>query len=619
MPTAHNMKRIIFLIGLSILVAACSPEAVIELHSADLLQFGDSYSTQEITFYASQAWTAVSDVPWIKLSPSSGEAGENVLSVTVTWNEPEFGPRNGVVKISSEGVQKQVSVSQAQKDAIEFSRLQRKVLPYGDTLTVEVDHNIPIESVTVSEDATSWILPIVTKGMSHSQLLFEITCNEGLEGREGKILISGGGKEYEIPVVQPVFNLPFSNAGKGFLNYLARNFDLNGDHAISLGEALLVTEMLDVDDALSFTLENIEYFRNVTKITCGGGCRLMSSLDLSALHQLHTFVGTADVLNISGCPELEVLIMGGTGRTLDLSHNPKLRILDVGFSDSLRLDLSHNRAIESLTWCNIANEVLDMSGYPELREVCGYESKVKVLVHDCPKLERFHLSGGRALERLDLRGCPSLRTLECSEANLSELILGEMPQLEYVDLFFNSIPELDLSGSKHLKYLNCGGNALTRLSLRDCQALTRLVCYDQFATLSAIDLAGCVALDTLECSGNKLTALDLSSCAALSYLDCSGNLLTALDVTHNPALYYLWCGLNKITELDLSNNPLLYDLNCGNNLLRTLDLTHNLCLGRINCAGCPDLTAVYLSCIPSEHILSFDGPTVIYINGEIYP
>ena len=613
------MKPVVYFIGLFFLVAACSPKAVIELHSADLLQFDDSYSTQEVTFYASQEWTAVTDESWIKLSPAGGEAGENVLSVTVIWNEPEYGPRNGVVRISSEGVQKQFSVSQAQKDAIELSLLPRKVMPDGDTLAIELDHNIPIESVTVSSDATSWIIPIVTKGMSHSQLLFEIACNEGLEGREGKILVSGGGKEYEIPVVQPVFNLPFSNAGKGFLNYLVHNFDLDGDHAISLGEALLVTELQDVDDAHDFILENIGFFRNVTKITCGFGCRMMSSLDLSALHQLHTFVGTADVLNISGCPELEVLIMGGTGKTLDLSHNPKLRILDVGYSDSLQLDLSHNLAIESLTWSSIANEVLDMSGYPELREVCGYQSKVKVLVHDCPKLERFHLSGARALERLDLRGCPSLRTLECSEANLSELILGDMPQLEYVDLFYNSIPDLDLSGSKHLKYLNCGGNALTRLSLKDCQALTRLVCYDQAATLSSIDLAGCVALDTLECSGNKLTSLDLSSCAALSYLECSGNLLTALDVTHNPALYYLWCAMNQISELDLRNNPLLYDLNCGNNPLGTLDLTHNPCIGSVHCSSCPNLTAVYLCCFPSEHILSYDGPTVIYINGEIYP
>ena len=59
-----------------------------------------------------------------------------------------------------------------------------------------------------------------------------------------------------------------------------------------------------------------------------------------------------------------------------------------------------------------------------------------------------------------------------------------------------------------------------------------------------------INLDTLWCSGNKLTSLDVSNNSALEKLRCSHNQLTSLDVSNNAAL----------VTLGLSSMPTLYEV-----------------------------------------------------------
>ncbi len=60
------------------------------------------------------------------------------------------------------------------------------------------------------------------------------------------------------------------------------------------------------------------------------------------------------------------------------------------------------------------------------------------------------------------------------------------------------------------------------------------------------------ALQSLNCSMNRLTSLDLRRNTALATLDCSANGLQTLLLGDNPALTSLICRYNLLTELDLS-------------------------------------------------------------------
>ena len=118
--------------------------------------------------------------------------------------------------------------------------------------------------------------------------------------------------------------------------------------------------------------------------------------------------------------------------------------------------------------------------------------------------------------------------------------------------------------------LQCYNNTLSALDVLGCAALESVVC--DVNALTSLDASGCTALENLECSNNLLTSLDVSGCSALEYLYCSNNALTSLDVSDCTALFGLHCGDNQLTALDLSGCVQLYDLRCGGNLLTSLDV-----------------------------------------------
>ncbi|MDE6439526.1 MAG: cadherin-like beta sandwich domain-containing protein, partial [Bacteroidales bacterium] len=106
--------------------------------------------------------------------------------------------------------------------------------------------------------------------------------------------------------------------------------------------------------------------------------------------------------------------------------------------------------------------------------------------------------------------------------------------------------------------------------------------------LLSLDVSGCLALDSLDCSyGNEyyggLTSLDLSHNTTLWYLACSGNKLTSLDLSHNTYLRYLACNINNLTSLDLSNNEWLVYLHCRGNKLTSLDVSSCTVLKDLDC------------------------------------
>ena len=76
-------------------------------------------------------------------------------------------------------------------------------------------------------------------------------------------------------------------------------------------------------------------------------------------------------------------------------------------------------------------------------------------------------------------------------------------------------------------------------------------------------MSACSNLGHLYCHDNLLTVLNVNANAALNTLDCSNNKLINLDL--NPQLRRLYCHSNLLTSLDVSKNTLLKTLNCSEN------------------------------------------------------
>ena len=115
---------------------------------------------------------------------------------------------------------------------------------------------------------------------------------------------------------------------------------------------------------------------------------------------------------------------------------------------------------------------------------------------------------------------------------------GVLTEAEIRNITVMDVSEKEIKSLKGIEYftalrtLNCSDNELTELDISGNTALDTLDC--GFNELTALDISKNTELTYLRCIGNSLTSLDLSKNTALTYLQCYGDDLTALDISKNP-------------------------------------------------------------------------------------
>ena len=171
------------------------------------------------------------------------------------------------------------------------------------------------------------------------------------------------------------------------------------------------------------------------------------------------------------------------------------------------------------------------------------------------------------------------------ERELTDVIYAdELNEVTALELSNRGITDLNgLAYFTALESLNCSGNRIRELDVSANGALTTLDCTG--AQMLTLNVSGNRNLTHMYCAQNNLLSLDTASNTALLWLDCSGNKLTDIDLSHNSELQYLYIGSNDIAQLDLSACGELKVLECQNNLLSELDLSANPALVNLNCLG----------------------------------
>ena len=247
---------------------------------------------------------------------------------------------------------------------------------------------------------------------------------------------------------------------------------------------------------------------------------------------------------------------------LDVSQNIALIELRCQENKLTNLNVSQNTALTKLYCAKQDNNLtsLDVSQNTALTTLyCGENN--------------FSSSG------LDVSNNTALETLGCAQNKLSSVNfigLSSLPALKSLDCSKQASPtslltSLDLSGNPNLQYVNCSNNNIgPTLDISQNLGLTYLDCSGQGQGLNTrisliAGLNSGIALITLRCQNNLLTAVQVSNYPNLKNLLCAGNLLTSLDVTANTNLEDLRCSENYLTSLDLSSNGKLKTVLVQNN------------------------------------------------------
>jgi len=286
------------------------------------------------------------------------------------------------------------------------------------------------------------------------------------------------------------------------------------------------------------------------------------------------------VPHFSALTELEYLELSGmiyTQNTLNLSNNQKIKtLLAAGFESIVLPDSPH---LQKLDISTTKKQSFNLSRYSGLEEL-SLRCETSVDLSGNPKLRILRLVS-ITNDTLNLLQNPHLEQLFISGEHLRSLRLPQLPHLKQLDTFGCSLlTELDTSYMPNLEVLDCSRNSLTSLDVSHNLLLRDLSCHSNanengtggITTLTLGNLSG---LKQLSCRRNNLTVLNIENCPHLERLNCGHNNLQTLDVSKQQELEELFCDWNRLNSLDVRSCQTLKELQCSYNVLTDIKIDPN--------------------------------------------
>lgn len=168
------------------LFASCQKAPELTITSSSSVELSVDGSSGSITFTANRAWTASASDSWVSVSPSSGEASDKPVTVTVRCNaNTTYDDRTATVTIRMEDLSQTVTIKQPANLGILLSSQAFELTSEARTIDVEVQANVQY----AVETSVDWIRQPGTKGLSSTKYSFSIAENTTYDDREGKITI----------------------------------------------------------------------------------------------------------------------------------------------------------------------------------------------------------------------------------------------------------------------------------------------------------------------------------------------------------------------------------------------------------------------------------------------
>ncbi|MEG2434456.1 MAG: leucine-rich repeat domain-containing protein, partial [Acinetobacter sp.] len=210
------------------------------------------------------------------------------------------------------------------------------------------------------------------------------------------------------------------------------------------------------------SLEGIEYFKALTKLTCTGNA--LTRLDVSANKELVT-LECADntALGYLNCPKLKLKKLNvNNNQNLDTIRCPDNELTTLGLPSSqsqlVYLDCSGNKLTGLDVSKNTALKYLDCASTTAFTGDLTLNTALTYL--NC---------SGIKLKVLKVQSNQNLDTIRCSDNVLTTLDLTQKSQLIYLDCSGNKLTDLDVSANTALKHLDCSGTTLKVLNVQSNQ------------------------------------------------------------------------------------------------------------------------------------------------------
>ena len=193
-------KHVLFFLSLCFVMLTCQKDEdpYIKIIQNDIT-INDGGGAQTISFETNVNWVAKTSANWCTVSPASGDASMKNTTVTLTANDT-YDTRSCTVTIMAGSMSETITINQASNLGLLVTKDRYELSNDGGAIGVEVKANIDFK-VEILDD---WITQIDTRGLSTTNLKFEVAKNVSYDNREGRIVIKqqGGGLSSTIKVYQ---------------------------------------------------------------------------------------------------------------------------------------------------------------------------------------------------------------------------------------------------------------------------------------------------------------------------------------------------------------------------------------------------------------------------------
>ena len=422
--------------------------------------------------------------------------------------------------------------------------------------------------------------------------------------------------------------------------------DITGDGQVPTRLIKVVTN-LNVSNQSIEDLTGIEDFAALEVLVCTnnnslGSINVSSNTNLITLSAFNCGLTSLDVSNNLNLVTL--YIYGNLLTSLDVSLNTQLVNLDLLANDLTELDVSTNTLLQILFVEENDLTSLDLSNNTALIELtCSNNSNLNYLNvqnGNNTNVTTFRANNNASLTCIlvddvaysttnwtTIDGVVSFSNTNCDYTAIPDANFeAALEALGYDDIsndgrvptrLIEGVTSLDVSGQSiadltgiedflALITLNCSSNSLSALDVSANTALESL----NFSrnTITAIDVTNNVNLESILGFENSLASIDLSQNTVLEQLDIDTNFLTELDVSANTLLESLDAYSNLIVDIDLSNNLQLTGIYLSFNTITSLDLSNHTLLEDVECIDC-ELTSLNLKNGNNNAIGYFDVRT----------
>lgn len=171
------------------------------------LNFTSEAGSELVEFTTNKDWTlSVANTAggeiWCTVSAENGKAGDNAITVKALENTG-YDDRSVTLTIKAGNIEKTLTVTQKQKDAILLTSDKFEVDKAGGKIEIEVKSNIDY-TVEIAENAKEWIKRATpnTRALTTNTLTFEISPSEEYDKRNGEIYFKSGEMTETVYVYQ---------------------------------------------------------------------------------------------------------------------------------------------------------------------------------------------------------------------------------------------------------------------------------------------------------------------------------------------------------------------------------------------------------------------------------